>query len=46
MFTGADGLESNKWDLHTCEGTDGVPRGVSDIKTVGKPAHQDEYECM
>jgi len=44
VLAGANRLESNERDLHAGEGSNGVPRAVSDIQTMGEAAHKHQHE--
>lgn len=46
MFTCADRLETDKGDLHACEGTDRVPGGVCDVEPARVTTHEKENECV
>lgn len=46
VFASEHGLETNEGHLHTGKSADGIPRGVSDVKTVGVTTHDDEDQCV
>ena len=44
MLAGADRLEAHEGDLHTGKSSNGVPRGVSNVESVGETTHADKHE--
>lgn len=42
VFASAHGLEAHERHLHARQGADGVPRRVSDVKTIGVATHKNE----
>lgn len=46
MFTSLDRLETNKGHLHARKRSNGIPGGISHIKAVREPSHEDEDESM
>lgn len=46
MFTGADWLESNKWDLHGQQQPHNVEHTVADKQPLRESAHDQQHKHM
>ena len=46
MLTTPDWQESDEWNLHASKRSQGIPRGVADIKSRAIPSHADQNKCM
>ena len=42
----ANGLEADKWYLHTCQRSNGIERRVREVESRGIATHEDEDKRM